>query len=209
MYQNHLILIVHVLLRLSSFSFLFPLPLSNKHYAVLISEPSKVISSAERPSTSLIEIKPPSTFSSDSPKTDIKPTKPVSKSTKQLSSVVRVVSAANPSPSIVNTSSKSLSSKVQIVSSHAEVIDENKSAAAHKSVVQVKAIGGNGDSHHPTTISASRIDVVAGISPIQSYVELNALFFSCSCSCACCCIICGVIIFGPEKLSSLRFSQMN
>lgn len=134
-------------------------------------EPSKVIPSVVRPSTSVIEIKPPPTYSGDSTKPDIKPTKPVSKPTKQLSSVVRVVSAANPSPSIVNTSSKSLSPKVQIVSSHAEVIDENKNGAAHKSVVHVEAIdGNNGDSHELKTISASRVEVVDGISPIQSYV---------------------------------------
>lgn len=139
------------------------------HSCARTSEPSKVVPSTQRPSTSVIEVKPPPTFGSEPTKPDIKPTKPVSKPTKQLSSVVRVVSAANPSPSIVNTSSKSLSSKVQIVSSHVEVMDENKNGAPHKSVVQVKAI--DGDSHGPTAISASRVEVVDGISPIQSYVE--------------------------------------
>lgn len=65
------------------------------------------------------------------------------------------------------------------MSSHVEVIDEHKTGAAHKSVVQVRAIDGNGDSHGPTTISASRVEVVDGISPIQSYVEH---FFSSSSS---------------------------
>lgn len=93
-------------------------------------------------STSVIETKPPST--TVTPKPEIKPTKPVTKSTKQLSSVVRVVSA-NP---VVQNTPKSILSKVQIVSSHVETID-----------------GSNISPQEQSTILSSRVEIIGGVSP--------------------------------------------
>lgn len=102
-------------------------------------------------------------------KPEIKPTKPVAKSsTKQLSSVVRVVSA-NPVPLNANNNApKPISPKVQIVSSHVEVIDESKKSAP-KSVVHVEAIDGS-NSREFSTILPSRVEVVGGVSPSESCV---------------------------------------
>lgn len=122
--------------------------------------------------TSVVETKP--LFEVAVSKSEIKPTKPVAKPTKQLSSVVRVVSAnsvapssssAPPLSSLVNDNNapKPAASKVQIVSSHVESIDESKKSA-HKPVVHVEAVDSS-------AILPSRVEVVGGISPPESYVE--------------------------------------
>lgn len=116
----------------------------------------------------MVETKPTSEVTALN--SEIKPTKPVAKTTKQLSSVVRVVSAnvpassSPPSASSVNDNNpqKPGSSKVQIVSSHVEAIDESKKSAP-KSVVHVEAI-------EDAAIAPSRVEVV-GISSPESYVE--------------------------------------
>lgn len=109
-------------------------------------------------------------------KSDIKPTKPVLKPTKQLSSVVRVV-AANPvastSPSVTalpvnaNSAPKSAISKVQIVSSHLEANDDGKKSLP-KSIVHVEAIDG-------AAILPSRVEIVGGISASEPYVDCQII----------------------------------
>lgn len=133
------------------------------------------ITEAAPSSTPVIETKPVTEATS---KPEIKPTKPVAKSTKQLSSVVRVV-AANSGESLQNAPAKQPSSKVQIVSSHVEVIDESKKSPAKSSVVHVEAIDGSGaNSPAYSTILPSRVEVVGGVSPSESCVDyLIYLFF--------------------------------
>lgn len=131
--------------------------------------------SAETPSPTpspVIETKPVTEATS---KAEIRPSKPVTKSTKQLSSVVRVVSA-NPVASNVNNTPKPVSSKVQIVSSHVEVIDESKKSLP-KSVVHAEAIDVNSNSRTYSTILPSRVEIVGGVSPSESYVDclINSL----------------------------------
>lgn len=116
----------------------------------------------------MIETKPVTDVTS---KTEIRPSKPVAKSTKQLSSVVRVVSA-NSVASNVNNTPKPVSSKVQIVSSHVEVIDESKKSLP-KSVVHAEAIDLKSDSRENSTILPSRVEIVGGVSPSESYVVLS------------------------------------
>lgn len=131
--------------------------------------------STETPSPTpspVIETKPVAEGTS---RAEIRPSKPVTKSTKQLSSVVRVVSA-NPVASNVNNTPKPVSSKVQIVSSHVEVIDESKKSLP-KSVVHAEAIDVNSNSRTYSTILPSRVEIVGGVSPSESYVDclINSL----------------------------------
>lgn len=140
---------------------------------LLKTDPPKASQIPETVTTkSVVETKP--LFEVAVSKAEIKPTKPVAKPTKQLSSVVRVVSAnsvasssssAPPLSSLVNDNNapKPAAPKVQIVSSHVESIDESKKSA-HKPVVHVEAV----DS---AAILPSRVEVVGGISPPESYVE--------------------------------------
>lgn len=132
-------------------------------------------SEAPSPSPPVIETKPVADVTS---KPEIRPSKPVAKSTKQLSSVVRVVSANTVSPN-VNNPVKPISSKVQIVSSHAEVIDESKKSPA-KSVVHAEAIDVNGNLREYSTILPSRVEIVGGVSPSESCVHylINSLIRS-------------------------------
>lgn len=112
-------------------------------------EQPKAITTSENPlsSTSVIETKPPPSTSTTA-KPEIKPTKPVVKSTKQLSSVVRVVSANAP----IQNTPKSISSKVQIVASHVGAIGDKN----------------NGELREPSTILSSRVEVIGGVSPTES-----------------------------------------
>lgn len=119
-------------------------------------------------------------------KPEIKPTKPLAKSTKQLSSVVRVV-AENPLITPQNAPAKAATSKVQIVSSHVEVIDDENSkklpsSSPPKSVVHVEAIdaGSNSaNSREYSTILPSRVEVVDGVSPSESCVDYKISFIVC------------------------------
>lgn len=112
-------------------------------------------------------------------KSEIRPTKPVAKPTKQLSSVVRVVSAnsivspssSSPLPLDVNNAPNPVIPKVQIVSSHVKVFDESEKSAP-KSVFHVEAIDG-------TVILPSRVEVIGGVSPSESYV-IKILLSICS-----------------------------
>lgn len=128
---------------------------------------------------SVIETKP--VFEVAALKSEIKPTKPVAKPTKQLSSVVRVVSANSVASSASSSSSLPLSvnannapkspmSKVQIVSTHVEAIDESKKSAP-KSVVHVEAIDG-------AAILPSRVEIVGGVLPSKSYVDCLIIYFN-------------------------------
>lgn len=140
----------------------------------LRTEAPRAVPNTEAPpqTTPVIETKPVAEVTS---KPEIKPTKPVAKSTKQLSSVVRVVSA-NPVASDANNAPKPISSKVQIVSSHVEVIDESKKSAP-KSVVHVEAIDGRNSPEY-STILPSRVEVVGGVSPSESCVAYLIIFLS-------------------------------
>lgn len=105
----------------------------------------------------------------------------MTKPTKQLSSVVRVVAANSPEPMQEPSQEppKAASSKVQIVSSHVEVVDESKKASpkpsvvhveAKPSVVHVEAINGSGANPPEVTsiILPSRVEIVGGVAPSES-----------------------------------------
>lgn len=139
---------------------------------------SQIPGIAAQSTVSVIETKPMSEAAAL--KSEIKPTKPVAKPSKQLSSVVRVVSAnsvASSAPSSLpssinaNNAPKPLMSKVQIVSSHVETIEESRKSIP-KSVVHVEAIdGGSG-------IIPSRVDIVGGVLPTKSYVNCLIIYFN-------------------------------
>lgn len=133
------------------------------------SKASQIPETTPSSAVTVIETKP--MLETAAPQLEIKPTKPVSKPTKQLSSVVRVVSA-NPVASSTtssflsvneNNAPKSAISKVQIVSSHIEANNESKKSPP-TSVVHVEAIDG-------AAILPSKVEVIGGISSSESYVD--------------------------------------